>query len=143
MQWNLDSWYAQRPSLVPARNYRWLASPKDWAGQPGTRAPHVWVEQGGKTVSTLDLLGDNFVLISGTSGWRNVAEPLALTWISVGDDVLFPQVQPFTETFGVPPHGTVLVRPDGIIAWRTDQLPHAGGEDELRIAFAQIAMLKK
>jgi 2-polyprenyl-6-methoxyphenol hydroxylase-like FAD-dependent oxidoreductase len=117
------------------------ASPKEWAGQPGTRAPHVWVERGGETVSTLDLLGEDFVLISGAAdGWRVVANSLALTLVGVGDDVLFPQAQPFAKTFGVSSHGAVLVRPDGVIAWRSDRLPNEGAEEELRAAFAHAAM---
>lgn len=34
-------------------------------GQPGTRVPHVWVDQGGRRVSTLDLLGPGLTLFTG------------------------------------------------------------------------------
>ncbi len=30
--------------------------PDQWAGQPGARAPHLWVTRGGERVSTIDLL---------------------------------------------------------------------------------------
>ena len=30
--------------------------PRQWKGEPGTRAPHVWLERGGEHISTLDLL---------------------------------------------------------------------------------------
>lgn len=37
-------------------------------GQPGSRAPHVWLERGGQRISTLDLCGTNFVLFCGSEG---------------------------------------------------------------------------
>jgi len=117
------------------------ATPGEWSGQPGTRAPHVWVEKGAEVVSTLDLLGEDFVLIAANPGWRNVAEALSLNLLGVGDDVVFPQAQSFEATFGVSPQGAVLIRPDGIIAWRSSQFPGTGGEEALRDAFAQVAAL--
>ena len=36
-------------------------------GQPGTRVPHVWVREG---VSTLDLLGPGFTVLTGDERWR-------------------------------------------------------------------------
>ena len=40
------------------------ARPDEWAGQPGTRAPHLWVEKGGARVSTLDLFERGWVLLA-------------------------------------------------------------------------------
>ena len=42
---------------------------------PGCRAPHVWVTQAGEKISTLDLLGRGFVLLTAAPGsaWRNAA----------------------------------------------------------------------
>ena len=37
-------------------------------GQPGTRVPHVWVRHRGQRVSTLDLLGPGFTLLTGNAG---------------------------------------------------------------------------
>lgn len=118
------------------------ASPQEWAGQPGTRAAHVWVERNGETISTLDLFGENFVLLSAAPGWRATAASLGVTPVEIGGDVLFPRTQTFAATFGILPQGAVLVRPDGIIAWRSGRPPDDGGEDELRAAFARASMPK-
>ncbi|MGH3494537.1 MAG: FAD-dependent monooxygenase, partial [Sciscionella sp.] len=38
--------------------------PDQWAGQPGTRAPHLWVTSNGQRLSTLDLFGEDCVLLA-------------------------------------------------------------------------------
>ena len=43
--------------------------PDQWAGQPGTRAPHVWVYEAGKRVSTLDLVQLGWVLLTQDQRW--------------------------------------------------------------------------
>jgi hypothetical protein len=48
--------------------------PDQWAGQPGTRAPHVWVSRagilnGGGRVSTLDLVQPDWVLLTEDERW--------------------------------------------------------------------------
>jgi 2-polyprenyl-6-methoxyphenol hydroxylase-like FAD-dependent oxidoreductase len=43
--------------------------PEQWAGQPGTRAPHLWVSQGGAQLSTLDLLQRDWLLVSESESW--------------------------------------------------------------------------
>ena len=39
--------------------------PRESAGRPGARAPHVFLERDGTRLSTLDLFGRNFVLPNG------------------------------------------------------------------------------
>lgn len=115
------------------------ASPIDWAGQPGTRAPHVWLtNKVGERISSLDLFGREFVLLAGTLTWQEVAEALKLRLVHIGQDVHFPESETFSATFGVSLHGAVLVRPDGIIAWRGDHSAQAGGADELSVVWAQV-----
>ena len=43
---------------------------------PGGRAPHLWVQRDGERVSTLDVFGGGFVLLTGSDGaaWRAAAE---------------------------------------------------------------------
>lgn len=53
--------------LPPARR------PDLWAGQPGTRAPHLWVSRAEERVSTLDLFYGGWVLVSEDSRWRSAA----------------------------------------------------------------------
>lgn len=43
--------------------------PEQWAGQPGTRTPHLWVSRGGRQLSTLDLLQRDWVLVSESESW--------------------------------------------------------------------------
>src|SRR5262249_58354407 len=49
--------------------------PRESAGRPGARAPHVFLDRGGTRLSTLDLFGRNFVLLAGPAGgaWRDAA----------------------------------------------------------------------
>jgi hypothetical protein len=70
----------------------------------GARAPHVWLDRGGKRLSSLDLFGRDFVLLvaGDPSAWR---WPGALEVAS-------------GAPFGLEPGGALLVRPDGHVAWR-------------------------
>jgi putative polyketide hydroxylase len=43
--------------------------PEQWAGQPGSRAPHLWVSKDGVQLSTLDLLQRDWVLVTEDSRW--------------------------------------------------------------------------
>lgn len=53
----------------------------------------------------------------------------------MGFDIVFPEEAAFETRFGVRGKGATLIRPDGIVAWRTDK--SADGE-ELRRVIAQI-----
>lgn len=115
------------------------ASPIDWAGQPGTRAPHVWLTNtAGDRISSLDLLGREFILLAETLTWQDVSDALKLRMVHIGQDVYFPESETFATTFGVSPLGAVLIRPDGIIAWRCDNAAQSGGANELKAALTQV-----
>lgn len=116
------------------------ARPDDWSGQPGTRVPHVWIERNGERLSTIDLFTQGLTLISADSDWIGAArqvsrcldEPLHVA--TVGTEVAFPTDRGFEATFGVGGRGASLVRPDAIVAWRSNG-PVADPADELvRIA---------
>jgi hypothetical protein len=98
--------------------------------RPGTRMPRFWVTYQGQRLSTLDFLGDGFVLFTGKKNelWHWMAdmtekqsgfhipvygigktEPLGVTEASV------------QKAFGISESGAVLVRPDGFVAWRGDR----------------------
>ena len=47
--------------------------PEEWAGQPGTRAPHVVLAQGQGHLSTLDLFQRAWVLLAEEERWRSAA----------------------------------------------------------------------
>jgi 2-polyprenyl-6-methoxyphenol hydroxylase-like FAD-dependent oxidoreductase len=86
--------------------------PGEARGRPGTRAPHVALEDGR---STLDLLGGGFVLLAAGEGW---SAPEGVTTHVVRADG-------FADAYGIGAEGAVLVRPDGIVAWRSPG-PDAG-----------------
>ena len=86
------------------------ARPDEWKGQPGTRAPHVWIPDpvdATRRVSTLDWFGRGWVLVTAGGDW--VADA-GVHLVRAPENV--------REAFGLPPGGASLVRPDGIIAWR-------------------------
>ena len=116
------------------------ASPLDWKGQPGTRAPHIWLKTPtDEKISSLDILGKEFVLISADPNWKQEAQRLNLKLALIDQDIFFNEANTFSDTYGVSPRGAVLIRPDGIICWRSNNSPEHGGIDELNSAFKQIA----
>jgi len=91
-----------------------LYVPSTW---PGARAPHAWLKDGR---STLDLFGKGFTLldfsgnITNTSTITAAASRVGLPLQSIKIDD--PKVR---ETYERP---LVLVRPDGHVAWRSDEM---------------------
>jgi 2-polyprenyl-6-methoxyphenol hydroxylase-like FAD-dependent oxidoreductase len=43
--------------------------PEQWAGQPGSRAHHLWVSKDGKRLSTIDLLQHHWTLVTAEDRW--------------------------------------------------------------------------
>lgn len=104
--------------------------------QPGTRTPHAWVRHGGERVSTLDLLGPGFTVLTGDERWRAAATSasaildIPITMYCIGDDA-------WAAATGLAPEGALLVRPDDFVGWRADKLPADPG-GELRQALSAI-----
>lgn len=105
-----------------------LLDRQELTGLPGTRVPHVWLEQMGKRISTLDLLDGRFILLAGEDGieWCEAAATvkdrlkIELAAYCIGPDAdLLDQENEWAARMGVSPEGAVLIRPDGFIAWRT------------------------
>ncbi|PJZ68813.1 2,4-dichlorophenol 6-monooxygenase [Leptospira perolatii] len=103
--------------------------PEQWAGQPGTRAPHFWIKRNGETISTLDLFQKSWVLLTESSDWKDLAtefslqSPFRIEFVQFGLDALLTDANAFQKCFGVESEGAVLVRPDGYIAWRSLDFP--------------------
>ncbi len=57
------------------------------SARPGSRAPHVWLERGSERLSTIDLVGDGFALLTSPAGkaWMEPAQHLGLKTFSIGD----------------------------------------------------------
>jgi hypothetical protein len=108
-----------------------LLSREELTGLPGSRVPHLWLEQGGHRISTLDLLDGRFVLLAGPDGalWQKAASDAAaspgikLAAYRVGaDGDLLDLENSWQAKTGVSAEGAMLVRPDGFVAWRTSTL---------------------
>lgn len=114
------------------------------SGRPGTRAPHVPLTRNGSALSTRELYGRSTVLLAGPDGadWATAAERAA-TELGVpievhrlGADGLDAAPGAWSTAHGVPDSGAVLVRPDGLIAWRsTDSATPADLEPAIRTLF--------
>lgn len=114
--------------------------PEQWAGQPGTRAPHAWLQQGEERVSTLDVLQRDWVLITADERWHDAATRVAaqlgveLKFLRAGADLL--------AALGIGDAGASLVRPDGYVAWRSRELPQEAAE-RLGTALARVVHAKR
>ena len=109
----LDTGASTGPELPRAQR------PDQWAGQPGTRAPHLRLPDGR---STLDLFHHGWVLLSADELW---SDPAARTAAALAADLTFAPitVPGFGAAYGLGPAGATLVRPDGYIAWRAVTAP--------------------
>ncbi|WP_217237548.1 FAD-dependent monooxygenase [Streptomyces sp. AC555_RSS877] len=114
------------------------------SGEPGSRAPHLWVRHQGERISTLDLYERSLVLLSDADepgGWHACATrladrmslPLVSYRVGAGPDAeLTPEEgADWAERHGTTRGGAVLVRPDGFVAWRS-QGPDPDAESTLR-----------
>jgi 2-polyprenyl-6-methoxyphenol hydroxylase-like FAD-dependent oxidoreductase len=109
-----------------------LEDPRRPSGTPGTRVPHLVLQRGGISLSTHDLADSGFVLLAGRGGryWKDVAAaegssagiPLKAYWVSTDGD-LSDSGERFEDTMGIDAQGAVLLRPDGVIAWRSRERP--------------------
>ncbi|MGY6019032.1 FAD-dependent oxidoreductase [Streptomyces spinosirectus] len=125
----------------------------DLSGEPGSRAPHLWVLRGEERVSTLDLYERTPVLLSDAgdpSGWHRAATrlaqhlPVPLTSYRVGTgsgtDLVTDGDADWAQLHGVTRGGAVLVRPDGFVAWRSAG-PVQDAESALREALTEALSL--
>jgi putative polyketide hydroxylase len=118
-------------------------SPLHPTGTPGTRAAHVVLEHRGARISSIDLIGRDFVLVCGPEGtpWARAATALRyehgvpLSIYRIGADLLDVEGV-WAERLGVTASGAVLLRPDGYIAWRSRTLQRSP-DDALRGALAR------
>ena len=104
-----------------------LEDPRLPSGRPGTRIPHLALRRNGTSVSTLDLAGTGFALLAGSRGqaWIEAAKALSATdgpplnahRLAPDGDLADPEGR-FEQNVGIDPEGALLLRPDGVIAWR-------------------------
>lgn len=103
-------------------------------GEPGSRAPHLWLDRAGTRVSTLDLYERSLVLLSAeNSPWHAAAAEVSaqlsvpLDAYRIGDgphaDLTPGPDTDWAGAHGITEDGAVLVRPDGFVAWRDAARP--------------------
>jgi putative polyketide hydroxylase len=105
-----------------------LVAPQDLAAAPGERAPHVWVAVDGRRCSTLDLWDGRLTLVTAEDSWRRAAGVVGVEAPEIAD----PGGR-LARTYRLGAGGAVLVRPDGVVAWR-HEVPVADPVDALRDA---------
>ena len=123
-----------------------LEDPRKPSGDPGTRVPHIMLQRNGVAVSTHDLTKAGFVLLAGGEGgsWTDAATafavapgiPLQSHRIAPDGDLKSPDGR-FEATVGIGPQGALLLRPDGVIGWRS-RGPHADPHLRLNEVMRQL-----
>ncbi len=100
--------------------------------RPGAKLPHAWlVGADGTRISTLDIVGKNKMsLVTGIAGsaWADAAHALALPFLRIvviGSPGMLDGYYAWHGIREIDEAGVLLVRPDGVIAWRQ----HAGVAD--------------
>ncbi|MDF3299905.1 FAD-dependent oxidoreductase [Streptomyces tropicalis] len=133
------------------------ADPRTLRGAPGTRAPYAVLARDGVPLTTLDLFGRGFVLLAGERGgqWLTAASGAAaglrvritarrvVPGTGGGAGTLADPDGRFAELYGgLRPEGAVLVRPDGVVAWRSAGADPAGREDEVLAAVLRTILAR-
>jgi putative polyketide hydroxylase len=121
-------------------------NPRETRGRPGTRAPHILLERRGEKISSLDLFGGNFVLLTGPegNGWKESARDaakqlgLSLDVYQIGSDVVIDPNGGSADAYGISGSGAVIVRPDGFVGWRAK---NAEGASPVLVRDALAALL--
>jgi putative polyketide hydroxylase len=121
-------------------------------GEPGSRAPHMWLRRGSERLSTFDLYEKSPVLLTddgpGGDAWqaaaRRVADelsvPLECHRVGPSGDLVPEDGGDWTATHGTEAGGAVLVRPDGFVAWRA-QAPSSEPERDLTAVVRDVLRL--
>jgi hypothetical protein len=110
--------------------------PRAPAARPGSRAPHGLVRADDRSVPVHDLVGQQFLLLAGPEGnvWEEVAAGVARE-LRIG--IRFARLQPddarLARAYQLGEQGAVLIRPDGIVAWRSTP-----GANDLRNAVRHV-----
>ncbi|MEU2605781.1 FAD-dependent monooxygenase [Streptomyces albus] len=130
-------------SVVGAPASKVLTPDLKLTGEPGTRAPHVWLRRGEEELSTIDLFWDDFVLLHGPGGeaWAKAAVKAAerlgvpLRSHAVGPhEELRPVDRDWAEAYGLGESGAVLVRPDAFVSWRSADGPGSVADPDAVLA---------
>jgi putative polyketide hydroxylase len=109
---------------------RLTQDPRKPTGEPGLRAPHVWLERNGNRFSTTELCTEFWTLLIGPDGdgWAEAAKAevaelgIDLRAYRIGAELQDPE-QRLLGSYGLTDTGASLIRPDGFVAWRSASQP--------------------
>jgi len=128
---NIELGYIYRSPAIIAEDdiERGSEDPRESQGRPGSRAPHLWIEKdgpsttpgAGQRISTLDLFGRGFVLLTTADGaaWVDASRAAARQSPGLDFDAHVIPSPEFATAYGLGDNGAVIVRPDGFVAWRS------------------------
>jgi 2-polyprenyl-6-methoxyphenol hydroxylase-like FAD-dependent oxidoreductase len=112
--------YDQSPVIVPDGTPPTPDDPSEYVqtARPGHRAPHAWLPDGR---STLDLFGAGFTLLvfgAAAADARPLRDAAARVGVPLAVELISqPEIAELYE------QRLVLVRPDGMVAWRGNEMP--------------------
>jgi putative polyketide hydroxylase len=107
----------------PAAPDALFEDPRTPSGRPGSRVPHVALRGPDDPVSPRELIGPHWLVLTGSADGVQAAQVAAgelgvsVRAYRVGED-LHDTDGAWARLSGAGPEGTVLVRPDGVVAWR-------------------------
>jgi 2,4-dichlorophenol 6-monooxygenase len=118
--------------------------------RPGAKIPHAWlVGTDGRRISTLDAVGRGlFTLVTGVSGtaWTAAADALALPWLRtvvIGTQGALDPYFAWHRLREIDEAGALLVRPDGVVAWRCMGAPHDADDARQQLQRALTSVLDR
>ncbi|OTB04379.1 hypothetical protein M426DRAFT_58642 [Hypoxylon sp. CI-4A] len=89
---------------------------------PGHSLPHAWLKKGDTEISTRHLIRlDSFVLFANSSQWLPLQGRLVGVEVIDGKEGWTDRDGAWLRLCGVGSTGAVLVRPDGLVAWRAQE----------------------
>lgn len=91
----------------------------------GARAPHCWLLKDNEQNSTLDLYDRQFVLVCHPEAlfWQEAYHQFPCKIVTIGESGDALDINhDFLEKYQISKQGAVLVRPDGHIAWRSNDV---------------------
>src|ERR1051326_2497039 len=115
-------------------------NPREPSGRPGSRAPHIVLEHTGASVSSIDLCLGKWTLLAGPRSveWCDLAaaspeaDAIHLHSYRLGANGNPKDTNDrWRKAYGVDEDGAVLVRPDAMVAWRSQAGPD-GNRNRLR-----------
>ena len=112
--------YNNSSIIIPDGTKETIDNPRKYipTARPGHRAPHIWLDEG---ISIYDKFGKNFTLLVFNEELNN-ARILISEAESIGIPIKLLKIDDH-EAFSLYENKYVIVRPDLMIAWRSDNIP--------------------